>query len=68
MGITMPDDLYRRAKEARVNVAQLGQLAVAAELQRLAKVAELDAYLADLEAELGPTGEDERAAARACAD
>ncbi|HTW97252.1 MAG TPA: type II toxin-antitoxin system CcdA family antitoxin [Acidimicrobiales bacterium] len=68
MNITMPDELYRRAKQTGLNVSQLAQLAVAAELERQAKIAELDAYLAELENELGPTSDDERAEARAWAD
>jgi len=40
---------------------------VAAELGRLAKVAELDVYLAELETELGPIGDTERAEAKAWA-
>ncbi|PZS22273.1 MAG: hypothetical protein DLM54_03230 [Acidimicrobiales bacterium] len=66
--ITMPDDLYRQAKQAGLSISQVAQRAVAAELIRLAKVAELDAYLAELEAELGPTSEAERAEAQAWAN
>ena len=68
VNITVPDELYRRARQAELNVSRLAQLAVAAELQRRAKIAELDAYLAELEDELGPTSGDERAEARAWAD
>jgi post-segregation antitoxin (ccd killing protein) len=68
VNITMPDDLYGQAKEAGLNVSQLAQRAVAAELTRLARVAELDAYLAELETELGPTTESERIEARIWAD
>jgi len=68
VNITMPDDLYTDAKRAGLNVSQVAQRAVAAELARLAKVAELDAYLAELDAELGPISDRERAAARAWAD
>ena len=68
VNITMPDDLYRRAREAGLNVSQLAQRAAAEELDRLAKIAELDAYLAQLEAELGPTTDVERTEARAWAD
>ena len=64
----MPDDLYRRARQAGLNVSQLAQRAVAEELDRLTKIAELDIYLSQLEAELGPTTEAERAEARAWAD
>jgi len=68
VNITMPDELYREARQAGLNVSQLAQLAVAAELQRQAKIAELDAYLAELQDELGPTSDDERAEARAWAE
>jgi post-segregation antitoxin (ccd killing protein) len=68
VNITMPDDLYGQARRAGLNVSQLAQRAVAAELGRLAKIAELDAYLAELEAELGPTSDTERADARSWAD
>ncbi len=64
----MPDDLYRRARQTGLNVSQLAQRAVAEELDRLAKIAELDTYLAQLEAELGPTTEAERTEAKVWAD
>ncbi len=64
----MPDDLYVEARQAGLNVSQLTQRAVAAELTRLARVAEIDAYLAELEAEFGPTTDAERADAEAWAD
>ncbi len=68
VNITMPDELYTQARQAELNISQLAQLAVAAELQRQAKVAELDAYLAELQDELGPTSDGERAEASAWAD
>lgn len=68
VNITMPDELYRRAKQDGLNVSELARLAVAAELQRRAKIAELDAYLAELQHELGPTTDDERAEARSWAE
>lgn len=68
VNITMPEELHQAAKRAGLNVSQLAQQAVAAELRRSAKLAELDGYLAELEAELGPTSEEERAVARAWAD
>jgi hypothetical protein len=46
----------------------VAQRAVADELNRLAKIAELDAYLAELEEQLGPTTAAERAEAKAWAD
>lgn len=68
VNITMPDDLYRRAKRADLNVSSVAQRAVADELTRLARIAALDAYLAELEAELGPTSDEEQAEAGAWAD
>lgn len=68
VNITMADDLHSRAKQAGLNVSQLAQQAVAAELDRLAKLAALDEYLAELEAERGPTSEGERREAKAWAD
>ncbi len=68
VNITVPDDLYRQAREAGLNISQLAQRALTAELGRLGKIAELDAYLAELEAELGPTSEAERSEATAWAD
>jgi post-segregation antitoxin (ccd killing protein) len=68
VNITMPDDLYDHAKRAGLNVSQLAQRAIGSELARLAKIAELDSYLAELDAELGPISEAERADAAAWAD
>jgi post-segregation antitoxin (ccd killing protein) len=68
VNITMPDDLYAQARRAGLNVSQLAQRAIADELNRMAKIAELDAYLAELEEQLGPTSETERAEAKAWAD
>lgn len=68
VNITMPDDLHRHAKRAGLNISRLAQRAVADELSRLAKIAELDAYLAELEASLGPTSDAERADAQAWAN
>ncbi len=68
VNITVPDDLLGRAKAAGLNVSRLAATALAAELERRAKVAELDAYLADLDAEFGPIPQQESAAAREWAD
>ena len=62
--ITIPDELLSQARAAGLNVSRLAASAVAEELDRLAKIAELDAYLAELDAELGPVGDQEVAAAR----
>jgi post-segregation antitoxin (ccd killing protein) len=66
--ITMPDELYGQARAAGLNISRIAQDAVRDELTRLGKVAELDTYLAELEARLGPPSESERSEARAWAD
>ncbi len=68
VNITMPDDLVIQARNARLNLSQVAQRAVAAELDRLSKIAELDTYLAELDADLGPVSDEERAEARTWAD
>ncbi|MGH3687941.1 MAG: type II toxin-antitoxin system CcdA family antitoxin [Pseudonocardiaceae bacterium] len=68
VNITVPDDLLDRAKAAGLNVSRLAAAALVAELGRRAKIAELDAYLADLHAELGPIPQQESVAAREWAD
>ena len=68
VNITVPDELLSQARAAGLNVSRLAASAVAEELDRLAKIAELDSYLAELEAELGPLREQEVAAARKWAD
>jgi len=68
VNISMPEDVYRRARRAGLNISQLAQRAVGAELDRLAKIAALDAYLAELEAEFGPVGEVEQIEASHWAD
>lgn len=59
----MPEDVYRQARLAGLNISQLAQRAVRGELDRLDRIAGLDAYLAELEAELGPVSDGERAEA-----
>lgn len=68
INITMPDELHAAAKQAGLNVSGLAQRAVAEELGRRARIAELDAYLAELDAALGPIGDLERVEAQAWAD
>lgn len=68
VNITIPDDLHGAARAAGLNVSRLAQWAIAAELERRAKVEALDRYLAELDDELGPPGADELAAAEAWAD
>lgn len=64
----MPDDVYRQARQAGLNISQLARGAVGVELDRLAKIAALDEYLAELDAELGPVSEAERLEASDWAD
>jgi len=68
VNISMPDELIEQARAAGVNVSQLAQHAVTAELTRLSKRAELDRYLQELEHEHGPTSDAERVAAADWAD
>lgn len=68
VNITVPDELLGRAKAAGLNVSRVAAAALAAELERRAKLAELDSYLADLDAELGPIPQQESVAAREWAD
>jgi post-segregation antitoxin (ccd killing protein) len=68
VNITLPDELLAEARAAGLNVSRLAASAVAEELDRRAKIAELDAYLAELNADLGSLGNEELAAARQWAD
>jgi hypothetical protein len=68
VNITIPDELLEQARTAGLNVSRLAATALAEELDRRAKVAALDAYLAELDAEFGPVPEDELREAAAWAD
>ena len=68
VNITVPDDVLSRARAAGLNVSRVASTALAEELDRLAKIAALDSYLSELDTELGPVSEQERASARAWAD
>jgi hypothetical protein len=68
VNITVPDELLSQAKAAGLNVSRLAAAALADELDRRAKISELDAYLADLDAELGPVPQHEFRAAQEWAD
>ena len=68
VNITVPDELLSRVKTAGLNVSRLASAALAEELERLAKVAELDAYLSELDTELRPLPDHESAAAREWVD
>jgi post-segregation antitoxin (ccd killing protein) len=68
VNITVPDDIARRARAAGLNVSRVASMALADELDRLAKIEALDAYLAELDAELGPPSKKDLAEAAAWAD
>ncbi len=57
VNISMPEELFGQARSAGLNISQVAQRAVGAELDRLAKISALDAYLAELDAELGPVSD-----------
>lgn len=68
VNITVPDDVAAQARKAGLNVSRLATTALIEELDRRAKIAALDTYLAELEAEFGPIGPEEAAAATEWAD
>jgi len=51
--ISLPDDLDDQARRARLNVSALAQRAVAQELDRQSRMAQLDAWLDELDAAHG---------------
>lgn len=63
VNVTIPDELMRQARAAGLNVSRYAASAIEAELERRLKIAALDAYLAELDAELGPLTQVERDAA-----
>lgn len=63
VNITVPDELLTQARTAGLNVSRLAASALAEELDRRAKVAELDAYLSEMDAEFGPVSAEDLAAA-----
>jgi post-segregation antitoxin (ccd killing protein) len=68
VNITVPDDVAARARRAGLNVSRVATNALLEELDRRDKVEALDAYLARLDAELGPIGPDEALEATTWAD
>lgn len=63
VNITVPDDLVEQAKSRGWNISRLTMRAIEAELDKQRKVDELDCYLAELDAELGPATTADTAAA-----
>lgn len=68
VNITIPDELLEHARTAGLNVSRLAAAALMEELDRRAKIAALDAYLAEMDAEFGPVPDAERQEAAAWAD
>jgi post-segregation antitoxin (ccd killing protein) len=68
VNITVPDELIEQARRAGLNVSRLASSAIETELLRRIKIAELDAYLEELDEELGPPTAVETAEAEAWAD
>ena len=68
VNITVPDEIAAQARAAGLNVSRVASTALAEELDRRAKIAALDAYLAELDAELGPPTAKELAEAARWAD
>lgn len=68
VNITVPDDIITQARAAGLNVSRLATAALIEELDRRSKIEALDAYLAELERELGPIPADEQAAATVWVD
>jgi Post-segregation antitoxin CcdA len=66
--LSIPDDLLLQARALGLNLSSVTQKALADEIDRLSKIAELDAYLAELEEEHGPVSSSELAEAEAWAD
>lgn len=65
VNVSIPDELHRRAKEAELNISKLTRDSIIQELDRRAKIAAVDEYLAELESELGPISSEEQARADA---
>lgn len=68
VNVSVPDDVISRAREAGVNVSRVATSALEDELDRLARIALLDAHLADLDERHGPVPEADLEAARTWLD
>jgi post-segregation antitoxin (ccd killing protein) len=67
MQVYLPDDLYEQVKTRNLPASELLQEAVRAEVRRQDLLAETDAYLAELIAEVGEPSRHELARAEAIA-
>lgn len=68
VSISIPGDIATAAKDAGLNISSLATVALRAELDRRAKIAELGACLDGLEAEHGAISEEDAAEASRWAD
>ncbi|MBW0115935.1 type II toxin-antitoxin system CcdA family antitoxin [Pseudonocardia abyssalis] len=68
VNITIPDELLARARAAGLNVSAAAAAGLTDELVRMEKNAELDRWLAEMEAEQGPSTPEEIAEADARID
>lgn len=64
VSITVPDELLRRSRAAGLDISGMTAAALADELERREKLDELDRYLTELDAELGPVTPEEQARAQ----
>jgi post-segregation antitoxin (ccd killing protein) len=63
VNIWLPEDLHRAAKDLGLPLSELAQRAIALEVERHRKGTLLDAYLAELDDELGPATPEQTAEA-----
>ena len=68
VNVSIPDEVIERARAAKLNVSALATSALEEALERQVKIEMAKDYLAELEAELGPISESERAVAVAILD
>lgn len=68
VNLTVPDDVVADAKAAGLNLSRVATSALVVELESRRKIAALDRYLDQLEAELGPIPRVEAEAAARWAD
>lgn len=68
VSISVPDGVVAAAKAAKFNMSRLATSAIEDELDRLDKVAQLDAYLAEMETRSGPIPESDLEEAERWAD
>lgn len=54
VNVSIPDDVIERARAGGLNVSRIATSALEQALEKQLKIAMVDEYLAELEAELGP--------------